>query len=504
MSSCLNRHTVFGRLSFALVLVVCAMAAQLRAADRDVHIAIEDLPATFANPYRAARQAPAAIFDPLTAFDVDGRLRSALATSWEAVDAVTWRMRLRPGVAFSNGAPFTATAVVKAVAHLATVAGQDEIVKREVPFLKFATAVDDLTVDIVTTEPVPLFPRYAAAILIPEPGTWTALGPEAFARSPVGTGPFIADAIDRTHWLLSAAATSWRPAKVAGLEILMVPDTSARVQALASGRVDVAMVIGPDNRDAIETVGGRVLVGINPAVYGFTLIATRDGALADRRVRMALNMAVDRKTLIDQLLGGTTVAANQPAVRTAFGYDPAIPDYPFDRAAARSLLADAGYPDGFSFQLDAPVGASASDTAVFQKIQGDLRTIGVTMTVRTMPNTLYLTKVNKTEFDGDAFPIAWPAWPALDVWRALQVHSCLRPVPWYCDQSIMPKMTAARSEWREETALALRREIGRHYHDDAPALFLYELPQVVGLGPRIKALGIANSVIEFHNIELHP
>jgi peptide/nickel transport system substrate-binding protein len=485
------------------VLLAAALSGPVTAADT-IRFAVEDLPARFAHPFRSAQQILAAIFDPLTAFDEAGTLTPVLATGWENRDPLTWRLTLRSGVRFSNGAVFDAAAVITAVEHLIRVATVEEIVKRQVPFLAAATAVDSLTVDIVTAEPVPLFPRYASAILIPEPGAWRALGPDAFARQPIGTGAFMADQIASKRWTLSAAPSAWRQAKVSGVELLMLPDTSARVQALESARIDVATVVGADNIEAIEAGGGRVLRQLSPAVYGFTLITTRGGPLADRRVRQAINLAVDRKTIIDQLLGGTTIAANQPAARVAFGHDPAIADYPYDPTAAKRLLAEAGYPDGFAFQLDAPLGASAGDTSVFQRIQADLKAVGIAVTIRTMPNALYLERVNRTEFEGDAFPIAWPAWPTLDVWRALQVHSCLRPVPWYCDRAITDKMLAARAEWDTERALALRREIGRHYHDDAPALFLYELPALVGLGPRVKSFRRTNTIIAFHDLELHP
>ncbi|MBM3513935.1 MAG: hypothetical protein FJX59_09485 [Alphaproteobacteria bacterium] len=492
------------RQHIARMVVLMGLATGAAAAESGVRIAVEDLPPTFAHPFRAARVVTAAIFDPLTAFDADGRLYGVLATGWENRDPLTWRFNLRRNVTFSNGAPLTADAVVAAIDDLVQVATDEELTKREVPMIASAVAVDGLTVDIVTVDPTPLLPRYVAAIMIPEPNQWRRLGREAFARQPVGTGPFVARELTRDRWRLAAATGAWRRPKVDEIEVQMVPDTSARVQALASRQVDIATVLGPDHIDTVAAAGGRMLTGVNPSVYGFTLITTRGGPLADRRVRTALNLAIDRKTIIDRLLGSTTAPANQPAARGVFGHDPEIPPYPFNRDAARRLLAEAGYPNGFAFTLDAPLGASASDTSIFQQVQDDLRAIGVAMTIHTMPNAVYLTKVNRTEFEGDAFPIAWPSWPSLDVWRALQVHSCLRAIPWYCDPAITAKMLVARSTWDQTEALRLRREIGRHYHDDAPALFLYELPWLVGLGPRIKSFRIANSMIEFHDIELNP
>ncbi|MDX2223459.1 MAG: ABC transporter substrate-binding protein [Rhodospirillaceae bacterium] len=470
------------------------------AADRVATVAMENLPAALASPFRAAQLHTSALFDPLVRFDAEGRLQPALAISWENRDPLTWRLTLRPSVSFSNGTPLDAAAVVTAIDYLANEATFDDLTKREVPPLAGATAVDALTVDIRTVEPVPLFPRYATAIQIPEPHLWTSLGRERFARAPVGTGPFKAETIAATRWSLAANPSSWRAPQVDRLELLMLPDAAARIQALQSGRIDVSTVVAPDQIADIEASGGQVRSYLSPAVYGLVLITTRGGPLADVRVRRALNMAVDRERIITQLLAGLTVPANQPAARVSFGYDPEIPPYGHDPDAARALLAEAGYPRGFAFTLDANVGGSAADTSVWLQVQADLRAVGVAMEIRTMPNAVYLERVNRMEFEGDAFPMAWPSAPPLDVWRALQVHSCLRPVPWFCDQGIMPTLMAARTEWDESRALALRREVGRHYHDAAPALFLYELPALVGLGPRVREFAYANGVIAFDRL----
>lgn len=489
------------------ILLAAAPAAQGQVA----RIALDTLPLSQGNPFRTSLSptvySTAGVFDTLTRFDEGARLQPSLAERWQNVDALTWRFHLRRGVTFSNGAPFTADAVVTAVAYLTSDEAAREGLKRELSILKSARAVDDFTVDLVTTEPVPLLPRYVAALALPEPGAWRKLGRDGFARQPVGTGPFKVDRIAQNSWRLSKYAAAWRPARIDGVELLMLPDTAARVQALEADRVDIAMVIGPDNIGAITAAGGRVETYAVGSVYGMSFITVRGGQpvggpLADARVRRALNLAVDRDRIVSTLLAGRTVPANQPAARMAFGYDPGIPPYPYDPAAAKRLLAEAGYPNGFAFVLDAPTGASASDTAVFQQVQADLREIGVTMRLKTMPYTLYLTKTANVDFTGDAFPIAWPSWPLLDVWRALQIHSCFRPVPWFCEPALTPRMRAALSEWDEAKALKLRQEIGRAYHDLAPAIFLYELPLFVGLGPKVTAFSMFSNLIAYDRLEV--
>lgn len=486
---------------------IAALAAVVTPAHAQIaRIVVDALPPSQGNPFRTSL-APtiyvtAAVFDSLTRFDADAVLQPALAIKWENIDPLTWRFHLRPGVTFSNGAPFTSDAVLNAVAYLVSDESAREGMKRELTILKSARAVDDLTVDIVTTEPVPLFPRYVTSMPLVEPTLWRKLGRDEFALQPVGTGPFKVDKITPNRWTLSKSATSWRQAKIDGVDIRALPDTASRVQALEARQVDIAMLVGPDNIGSIEAAGARVNTYVLPSVYGMSFITTREGPFKDVRVRRALNMGVNRARIVEGLLAGRTVTANQPAARSSYGYNPQVPEYAYDPTVAKKLLAEAGYPNGLSFVLDAPTGASAADTSVFQQVQADFKDIGVKMDIETMTNTMYLNKLANVEFTGDAFTVPWASWPTLDVWRTMQIHSCLRPVQWFCEPSMMPKMMAALSEWSEPKALKLRQELGQIYHDQAPAVFLYELPVFIGLGPKVKTFDMFSNLIAYDRLEV--
>jgi peptide/nickel transport system substrate-binding protein len=487
-----------------------ALAAALAGIDVNaatLRVAVDILPPSLANPYRTAMPptiwSTYALFDGLTRFDRQGRVVPALAVGWSKIDDVTWRFSLREGVMFHNGTPFTADAVAEAVTYNASDAAAREGLKREVGILKAARMVDRLTVDIVTSEPAPQMPRYATAIMPAEPGQWRALGRDGFARAPVGTGPFRAARMDESVWKLEAFPQSWRAPKLAAIELLAVPETSARVAGLLAGRIDVALSVGPDAVHAAEAGGGLGYVSHDPSVFGLSFILGRSGPLDDVRVRRALNMAVDRERLIAGLLDGATVPASQPAPRTVLGHDPDVPSYVFDPAGARRLLAEAGYAQGFSFVLEGAVGIDANDAAIFQQVQSDLQKIGVTMTIRTMPPTQYFNALGQTAFTGDAFPVDWPSWPIVDVTRALLPHSCFRPVPWFCDPSVTPRLVAARTEWDEGKALALRQDLMRHYHDQAPALFLYETVNFAAVASRVRNFTMINgSHIPYDEITL--
>ncbi len=492
-----------------LWLSLAAALAVWPAAAETLKVGIDILPPSLGNPYRTAMPPTVwttyAMFDGLTRFDRSGNVVGALAVGWTKVDDVTWRFTLRDGVTFHNGVSFTSDAVVAAVTYLASDAAVREGIRREVGILKSARAVDRLTVEIVTTEPAPQMARYATAIMPAEPGQWAALGRDGFARAPVGTGPFRLVEMSENIWRLEAYRSAWRAPKVDALEIISVPETSARVAGLLADRLSIALSLGPDAVDAVTSAGGAGYVSHDPSVFGFSFIVTRPGPFQDVRVRRALNMAVDRERLIAGLLAGATVPASQPAARTVQGYDPSIPTYGYDPDGARRLLSDAGYPNGFSFLLEGAVGVDANDAAIFQQVQSDLQKIGVAMKIKTIPPTQYFNALGLTSFEGDAFPVDWPSWPTVDVTRALLPHSCFRPVPWFCDESVTPRLVAARTEWDETKALTLRHALMRYYHDQAPALFLYETVNFAAVSARVKNFTIINgSHIPYDEIELTP
>jgi peptide/nickel transport system substrate-binding protein len=219
---------------FFFLVALLAIATNSQA--QTIRIAVDALPPSLGNPFRSSLAptvySTAAVFDTLTRFDSQAVLQPALAVRWENIDPLTWRFHLRPGVVFSNGAPFTADAVVNAVEYLVSDAANREGMKRELTVLKAARAINDLTVEIVSTEPVPFFPRYVTALPLVEPTLWRTLGRDGFALKPVGTGPFKVDKIAANRWELSVSATSWRKPKLARVEILALPDTAARSQAL--------------------------------------------------------------------------------------------------------------------------------------------------------------------------------------------------------------------------------------------------------------------------------
>jgi|TARA_B110000438_G_scaffold259059_1_gene268178 peptide/nickel transport system substrate-binding protein len=491
------KHPFIAGLLFGL-LTVNAVAQDV------IRIGTTALPPTLGNPFRNTGTPHiytwSATFDGLTRIDFDGNLKPWLAVDWETTSDLTWVFRLRDDVVFSNGVPFTADAVVSVFDYLTSDAAVREAVAREFSFVKSARAIDDHTVEITTHEPAPILPRALPLLHMVEPGQWNRLGPEGFAREPVGTGPYHPVRFGATKIEYEAVPTSWRKPHVARLEKIAAPEAYARTQAVLSNQMDIAIALGPEEADAIAAAGGVGLNWPTAAMWAINFHHGKGNPLDDVRVREALNLAVDRRGLVDGLLAGIPELPTQPATSVTYGFDPSLPPIPFDRERAKQLLSDAGYPEGFSFIVQGVIGSGANDAAMYQKVAQDLAAVGVTMEIRTFPVTQLIRSVMEGGWNGDAFGVTFASEPTVDVLRPLRNHSCLWTHPWYCDERIMPAINEALVTFDVERGLELRHDIMKFYRDEWVALYLYQIVRFAGTRANVRGFSEVHGYVSYEDI----
>lgn len=479
--------------------------AQSPTSNNTLRLAVNVLPPGFGSPYRTTATpsitTTSALFDGLTRLDHLGNVSPWLAERWEPISQTRWRFYLRKDVVFSNGVPFDSSAVVHVIGYLTEKGSPLESVRRDMPWLAGTEIIDEHTVDILTKVPVPTFDRYAATLLMSEPGAFTDLGPEKYALNPIVTGPFLISAWQPNSVHMEVNSTTWRPPKLAGVEIIALPDSTTRVQAVLSDRVDVAVALGPDDAKMIAAAGGSFVTFSSGQIANVTFNTLGDAPFKDVRVRRALNMAVNRDLIIDVLMAGSTEPANQPATKTSFGYNPDLPLFPYDPERARALLAEAGYPNGFSFKLRTSL-SGPGQASVYQQVAGDLRSIGVEMVFDVVPPTLYLSELIRLGDIADAFTLPIALFPTMDSMRAMSFHSCLWPSPGYCNETIQPVIEQALIEWDQDKAIELRQQVMAHYHDQAAVLYLHESPSFVGLSARVRNYGDVFGFVGYDVIEL--
>lgn len=479
-------------------------ANQVLAKDDTLRVAVTTLPLQQANPFTSALMptitTTGAIFDGLTKYTRAGKVESWLALSWTNTDEKTWQFKLRPDVKFSNGKPFDANSVVAVVDYIVHRAKPTENIVRELPKLVSARAIDPLTVEIVTASPMPLFPRYASMLLVPDMEAIDAVGMEQFAKAPVGTGAYKLQQWSPARVSFVAFEGSWRKPLIPKLDILVLPETTARVQSVLSDQVDIATSLGPEEYDAIKAAGQQPHVSADDTVLGIALVTTRENSLfKDVRVRRALNVAINRERMLDTILAGQAKPANQPATRNEFGYNPDLPAFVYDPAKAKALLAEAGYPKGFKFTMETST-AFAFQLAYLQQVAADLRKVGVDMEIRPIAPPQFIKNIFMTGEYAEAFTMPWTGVPVGDILRGIDMHSCAHNVPWTCDRSIIPLIEQIRTEWDEAKALSLRKQLMAYYNDQVPAIFIYESVLFSGSRTRVRGYEDMFGFIPFERI----
>ncbi len=360
------------------------------------------------------------IFDTLVGRSADMKLVPDLALSWQAVDAATWEFKLRPGVTFQNGEAFTADAVkfsldrvLDPAAHSPTVSYIRTIASVEV--------VDPLTVRIHTNGPDPLLPtrmsRYPAYIV--PPAYTKQLGNEAFARKPIGTGAYrMAEFVPDDHVTLEANPTYWRGKPAIDRVVWRaIPEPTARVAALMAGEVqlieNVPAALAPQ---IAATSDLQVLQVNNGGLIIYLGLKSAEKPLDDVRVRQALSLAIDRKTIVAALLRGFASLTGTQVSPFDFGYkEEPIPA--FDPAKARALLAEAGYPNGFTIRMQAP-GHYLSSAEVGQVIAQEFAAVGVTAQLEAPEWSVYAQQVPAGK-QAPIYMLAWGSTQTLDADAAL-------------------------------------------------------------------------------------
>ncbi|MDX2142650.1 MAG: ABC transporter substrate-binding protein [Rhodospirillaceae bacterium] len=488
---------------------VATPAPTTKSAPKTLRVGLVALPPERGYPYNSTGLPTIytyrAIFDGLTFVTNDGEVLPYLATAWKQVDPLTWRFTLRENVTFSNGKPFTADAVVFAVEHLRSPEASTDAIARELVGVQSAVAESPTSVLLKTSRAEPLLPAALEQLLIVEPEHFKAVGKEGFAAAPIGTGPFMVKTWSNAKIELDAFKGSWRAPKVDALELIAVPETSARVQGILSDQIDLAVAMGREDVLALDAGGAAFTVTPSNSVLAVTFILSKlppGHPLLDKRVRQALNYAVNKQAYIDALFGGLTQAASQPTTKSGFGYDPTIAPYPYDPEKAKALLAEAGHPKGFEFTVELTPAGGTALSETYQQVASDLAKVGVNMIIRAITVPQLVRGVQTGEWSGQAFNMNFSAERTTDALRPVRLHSCLGMAPWYCDKGVTAKIEQAYATADLDARRALTQEIMRHYHDEAPVIWLHEVVLFEGMSKRVRGYRNDHTVISYQNIEL--
>jgi peptide/nickel transport system substrate-binding protein len=345
------------------------------------------------------------VFERLIATDATEKLTPQLATQWTVLpDGITWEIKLRAGVRWHDGTPFTADDVLYSFDRVPNVANSPGTFAYATKG-KTLKKVDDLTVHISTGGPSPLTPNDLSSVfIIPKSLSANATTPDFNSgKGAVGTGPYrFAEYVpgDRivvmrndTHW---AGKPTW--AKISFKAIKAGP---ARTAALLSGDVDLIEDVPTPDIERLKSEPKITLAqtASNRSIYfhmdqfrdDSPFVKAKDGgaiknALRDPRVRLALAKAINRDAIVARVMETAAAPASQYLPEGYFGILKGAKALAHDPEGAKKLLAEAGFPNGFKLTLHGPNGRYTNDVKVIEAVAQMFTRVGIETSIETLPS----------------------------------------------------------------------------------------------------------------------
>ncbi len=416
-------------------------------------------------------------------------LRPLLATGFEYESDTSIVITLREGVSFTNGEPMNADAVVHSLEIFMDPDQAPAYARVAAPF-DTVEKIDDNSVRLTLKNPYPPLPLALSQVYVVPPAYWSEVGLEAYGQKPIGTGPFeFVEWVRDDRLVMKANENYWGdpPAGIDGLIWRPVPEDQSRVAGLSTGEYQIAKDLPVTAIPALENEASITLVPVpSYRIYqvGLSSLPQHESPLQDKRVRQALNYAIDKEAIINSLFFGKAEALSGQVLRPSqLGFNANLSDYPYDPEKAKAMLAEAGYPDGFEIPFKFPSGRYAQDREVSEAIAGMLSDVGVKSELIALEPGEFLRQLRAKELAPMYFVgLAPQDDPAF---QASQYVSTWRYTP-IADPLIDELTAAGAKEMDGEKRRKIYQDLMAHMHEEAPIIFLYGGIDVYGTDSRLK------------------
>ncbi|MFN8534308.1 MAG: ABC transporter substrate-binding protein [Dehalococcoidia bacterium] len=501
-------HRLVGLIGVGLLVAACAPTApapttqtggqapastEKRAASQVLRIAQIGLPATM-SPEASASNAPlyGAMYDALVWIDGKNNVLPWAAEKWTQVNPTTWRFNLRRDMTFSNGDKLTAADVEFTL---------NSIVENRWPQISLLTnltgakMVDDYTVDVMTKQlDASIVPGLIAGWIVPK-NYYTSVSKNGFAAKPVGSGPYELvefRANDIATFKKRSTEHPFRKVVATDLTIRSITEQTQMATGLRTGDLDAVVgLLRPDVVEQIARTDAKVeykTVTNVSALISQPEMAMRNTPLQDKRVRWALNYAVDKEAMAKTLFKGYALAAGQLSAPNSPGWDESIKPTPYDPAMAKKLLAEAGYPNGFKLPIGIEFTPQTVDPNIALAIQSNLKDVGIDAPVTPYELAAFLDKYygRNGQVKGDLFIQATSDGNGF-MTHAQGLYSCALVLDWWCSEEFDRNMALANGEPDIAKRGVLMKKAVRAFYDDVSHINLLISSTFRVTGPKMRA-----------------
>ena len=351
------------------------------------------------------------IFDPMIILDKDMAVQPGIAVSWEAKDPVTWNFGIRKGVKFHDGTPLTAEDVKFSIDRILNWKSFGAMggIKAYITPISSVRVIDQHTVEVKTVKPWgPILSTLRVVFITSKAHVEKVTkekGVEAVSLNPMGSGAYkLIEWVPGDHLTMEANQNWWggKPA-VKTITFRQISNYATRVAALLSGEIHIATGLPVRDVKRVESNSATkvtVLDGMRTVNYKFD--TTRDvtpgvpdipNPFKKRKVRMAMNHAINSEAIIKVVMNGFARPATQLAGDKHLGWNPTIERLPYDPEKARQLLKEAGYPNGFKLRIDSTNNRYINDEAICLTVAQMINKVGVKATCRARPKQVVFKEI---------------------------------------------------------------------------------------------------------------
>jgi len=469
------------------------------------------------------------VYEGLTRRDKDLKIIPGLAERWEIIDPLKWRFYLRKGVKFHNGENFSADDVVFSTERLQSPGSQ---IKTRAPADMKAVKVDDYTVDFVLTSPNPILhaewdtwymmsKKWAEANGAAQAQMATATSLNPFALKANGTGPFVIVSHEPGVKTVYKPNPNWWGKKEHNLDEVIfqtIKSDATRVAALLSGDIDMMEPVPVQDIERVKSSANvSALIGPELRTIFLNLDSFRDELLyssvkgknpfKDARVRKAVYQAIDIEAIHSKVMRGMSVNSALLISPLLFARAGEFKRHPYDVAATKKLMADAGYADGFAVDMDCPNDRYVNDEAICQAIAQMLSRIDIRVKLNSMPKAKFFEKAGPSKkYDSSFNLLGWTP-GSLDSWNVIENILGCRDAdgiggPFnfggYCNKRIeeLNKLILVETDAKKRDEMIA--EAFRINHEEAGVIPLHQQSLIWGMSKKVKIVQRADNQILFY------